>query len=611
MIMPDHASLAGFAADHLWQSTLTAAIAAGLAWTLRASEARLRHAIWMLASLKFFLPFALLEQVGRQLATRRVGDAPYNAVLTTVLDIGKPFTGSPANLHAHGAASSPFPWTLSIALLWAAGAAVVGGTWFLRMQRVRRLVRASHPVHAGREAGTLRHLETLMGLRHPVPLLISSDCMEPGIFGIVRPVLLWPEGISAHLDDNQIASIVAHELWHVRRRDNLLALLHMLVEAVFWFHPLVWWMGARLLEERERSCDEAVLQIGNEPAQYADAILKACRFCVESPLTCISGVSGSDLKRRMVQIMNPATIPLSRSRKMLLATIALAAIAGPIGIGVLHPRVVRADEAQNFASLKFDSASLTPIQGGDNFFFMQHDDEFVLKNVTMKNLIATAYGVKPERIVGGPGWIDSQRFDFEAHWTPTAGDHMKVPGAARTESDVAVASTTIGGPGHEPTLAPMPTPAPVQAMLRNFLSERAGLRVRDDSTVLPVYELVVAAGASKLTPTQEQQPSPAGKRVEMKTRVEVRAHDGGQSFSMTNADPRLLCENLSRQVGHEVIDKTGLTGRYDFEISLPAHPDPDQLAAILRDQYGLDLQPTQQPVKVFAVDNVDMPQNNN
>jgi len=88
-----------------------------------------------------------------------------------------------------------------------------------------------------------------------------------------------------------------------RRRDNLTAAIHMVVEAIFWFHPLVWWFGARLVEERERACDEAVLSLGCEPRDYADAILSVCKLYLESPIVCVSGISGSDLKRRIVRIM--------------------------------------------------------------------------------------------------------------------------------------------------------------------------------------------------------------------------------------------------------------------------------------------------------------------
>jgi beta-lactamase regulating signal transducer with metallopeptidase domain len=77
----------------------------------------------------------------------------------------------------------------------------------------------------------------------------------------------------------------------------------MLVEAIFWFHPLVWWIGSRLVEERERACDEEVIRLGNQPHVYAESILKTCQFFVESPLTCMSGVTGADLKKRIVHIM--------------------------------------------------------------------------------------------------------------------------------------------------------------------------------------------------------------------------------------------------------------------------------------------------------------------
>ena len=58
----------------------------------------------------------------------------------------------------------------------------------------------------------------------------------------------------------QLEAVIAHELCHVRHRDNLIAAIHMFVETVFWFHPLVWWIGKRMVEERERACDEEVLR---------------------------------------------------------------------------------------------------------------------------------------------------------------------------------------------------------------------------------------------------------------------------------------------------------------------------------------------------------------
>jgi beta-lactamase regulating signal transducer with metallopeptidase domain len=105
----------------------------------------------------------------------------------------------------------------------------------------------------------------------------------------------------------------------MRRRDNLFAALHMLVEALYWFWPPVWWLGARMITERERACDEAVLRSGSDPQVYAEGILKVCKHYVSSPLACASGISGADLKRRMEEIMeNTVVARLNLARKAML-----------------------------------------------------------------------------------------------------------------------------------------------------------------------------------------------------------------------------------------------------------------------------------------------------
>ena len=96
--------------------------------------------------------------------------------------------------------------------------------------------------------------------------------MEPGVFGVVRPALLLPASLFERLTPGQLNAVIAHELYHVRRRDNLVAAFHMFVETVFWFHPMVWWIGRRMVEERERACDDAVLSMGSEPRVYAEAV---------------------------------------------------------------------------------------------------------------------------------------------------------------------------------------------------------------------------------------------------------------------------------------------------------------------------------------------------
>src|SRR5205814_4016286 len=98
-------------------------------------------------------------------------------------------------------------------------------------------------------------------------------------------------------------AVLAHELCHIDRRDNHTAAAHMLVEAAFWFHPVVWWIGARLIHERERACDEHVLATCGTPDVYAEGILNVCKHYLEAPLPCMTGVSGSNLEGRIKTII--------------------------------------------------------------------------------------------------------------------------------------------------------------------------------------------------------------------------------------------------------------------------------------------------------------------
>src|SRR6185436_12798844 len=131
---------------------------------------------------------------------------------------------------------------------------------------------------------------------YEIPIVASDGHMEPGVFGLRRPALVWPRGIDDRRTNAQIDAILLHEIAHVRRRDNLTSALHMAVQTIFWFHPLTWWIGSRLVDERERACDEDVVRGGSEPHVYAEGILKTCQYFVESPLACVAGVTGSDLK---------------------------------------------------------------------------------------------------------------------------------------------------------------------------------------------------------------------------------------------------------------------------------------------------------------------------
>jgi multidrug efflux system membrane fusion protein len=115
------------------------------------------------------------------------------------------------------------------------------------------------------------------------------------------------------------------------------------VEVLFWFHPLVWWIGAHLVDERERACDEEVLSVGNAPGEYAEGILNVCKSYLESPLRCVSGVSGSNLKTRVQAILaGRVGSEMSFAKRIALVVAGAVALAAPIMIGAMSPAFLRA-----------------------------------------------------------------------------------------------------------------------------------------------------------------------------------------------------------------------------------------------------------------------------
>jgi beta-lactamase regulating signal transducer with metallopeptidase domain len=307
--------------DHLWQSTFFAAAAGLFTLALRQNRARVRHGLWLAASIKFLIPLAVLIELGGRIPWHRV---PPSGLSALVVAMSEPFTMPPASaptLAAPPVAPAANPLPAILAAIWAIGFLAIAISWFVRWRRIAALVRAGSPVPLGL----------------PIPALASQSLVEPGVFGVANPVLLLPASLFERLTPGQLNAVIAHEMHHVRRRDNLVAAFHMFVETVFWFHPVVWWIGTRMLEERERACDEEVLSTGSEPRLYAEAVLRVCKLYVEAPLECVSGIAGGNLKGRIEAIMTKRIVhDLHFAKKLGLAIAATATLLAPVFIGMLH-----------------------------------------------------------------------------------------------------------------------------------------------------------------------------------------------------------------------------------------------------------------------------------
>ena len=103
-------------------------------------------------------------------------------------------------------------------------------------------------------------LRSALALRAIVQVRESARIAVPLVVGVLKPVLLLPIGLATHLTTREIEVVLAHELAHIKRHDYAVNLLQSVVEVLYFFHPALWWLSARVREEREHCCDDLAVQ---------------------------------------------------------------------------------------------------------------------------------------------------------------------------------------------------------------------------------------------------------------------------------------------------------------------------------------------------------------
>ncbi|HEY3742744.1 MAG TPA: M56 family metallopeptidase [Bryobacteraceae bacterium] len=535
--------------NHLLQSSLCAAVAWLLTLALSRNRAAVRYRIWLAASMKFLIPFAWLVDAGSRFAWRTSPAFQHPHFLVV-------FDGIRGPLGAAGGAPIPpplpqppttdgFPQMLLVAL-WLCGFSIGVIAWFLRWRRIRAAQR----------------MASVLPLDLPIHALSTPARLEPGVFGIFRPVLLLPEGIAEHMTRSQLDLILEHELCHVRRRDNLTGALHMVVETIFWFHPMLWWIRARLVEERERACDEEVLKKADDPNVYAEGILNVCKFYLASPLACASGVSGADLRKRIESIVeNRNADSLSAMRKIALAMACLAAVCGPFAMGVLGARPASAAIVSRDTKRTIKVTFIKKHRVPDERFRVQiRPDNWRLTNVSLDFLLGIAYDLRPGELNNAPGSISTQHYDIEA----TLDD------------------STPAGPKMDE----------LRPYLQALLQKEFQLKTHREKKEMDVYLLNVANTGARMTPSSRSAAAPM-----------IRMDMGRLTCSGINMDG--LARELSRQTGRPVLNQTGLSGTYDFDLNFQGKGvDAPPITAAVQQQLGLTLDSRKAPVDVLVVDNI-------
>jgi uncharacterized protein (TIGR03435 family) len=230
----------------------------------------------------------------------------------------------------------------------------------------------------------------------------------------------------------------------------------------------------------------------------------------------------------------------------------------------------------------FELASVKPSEPGDRTWSLTVEPGWRLRitDMTLKSLISYAYSVREHQVSGGPNWRDSNRYDIDAK-PDSAFPFPAVPPS----------------PANDPA---------IRLMAQSLLAERFQLTIHREIKESPVYELVLAKGGSKLKEAKETATSVSGGRALIH----------GQAAPMS-----MVVAMLERTVERSVIDKTGLTGKYDFELKwtpdaarnvegADAPPEFPSLLTALQEQLGLRLRSAKGPAEVIVIDHAEKPEAN-
>ncbi len=239
------------------------------------------------------------------------------------------------------------------------------------------------------------------------------------------------------------------------------------------------------------------------------------------------------------------------------------------------------EQTANAPAKEFEVASIKPSAPGGGGVRMQISPGGRLNasGVTTKMLIAQAYNVKDFQISGGSSWINSERYDL----------------VAKADGEVAMGQ--------------------LRPLIQKLLADRFQLVIHRDTKELPVYALVVGKSGPKFKESASNSPGP-----------QIRMGRGvidGQSMGMD-----MLAGQLARSLGRDVVDRTGLTGKYEIKLEFTpeegagrgpgdgpeAAPPPDaagpSLFTALQEHLGLKLESSKGPVEIIVIDRVEKPTEN-
>ena len=237
-------------------------------------------------------------------------------------------------------------WRLAILLTWLTGSAVLAGRMLASRFVLRRLAAESDCLTDGQLAATVDSLKARIGLATTVEVIVTPRRQVPMAWGVLRPKVLLPLE-AMEWEASRLEAVLLHELGHIKRHDLLTHVLAQTVCVLYWFNPLVWVAAWRLSVERERACDDLVLQVGMKPSSYARELLAVVSRCdLPTPLLCtaLGMARRRRLESRIVAILDKSTNRKSSTKPAACVTCCLA-VAVTLAAATLHAQAPAPAEA--------------------------------------------------------------------------------------------------------------------------------------------------------------------------------------------------------------------------------------------------------------------------
>jgi TonB family protein len=288
-------------------------------YVLRRGPAAVRHFVWTMAlTMLLVLPLA----VG-------VGPKWSAAVPVSITTPG-------VTLVVRGTAPAS-PWRMPFEWLYAVGALAVLARFAAGIGRTSKLIRRSAAAsHATRLTEELRRT---LRIDRPVRVLESAEAPVPMTWGIVRPVAVLP-ATARDWPANRLRAVLLHELVHIQRHDLLAQTLAQAACCLYWFHPLVWLAAREMRKEREVACDDAVLNRGLAPADYAGHLMELARSMAARQASLVDApamAETSDLEARVRALLDRGRNRAPLSRRLVLTVAALVcALVLPVATLTTH-----------------------------------------------------------------------------------------------------------------------------------------------------------------------------------------------------------------------------------------------------------------------------------